>query len=71
MSTIRTYFPDSEPTSLNLFFLLNAACLALSGAATQTNFIAFGLTRPGLETTIYRIRREHANHFTTDAVQIK
>ena len=28
----------------------------------------FGLTRPGIEPTIYRIRDEHANHYTTNAV---
>ena len=26
------------------------------------------MTRPGLETTIYRIRGEHANHYATDAL---
>ena len=40
----------------------------LSGEATNTNFIIFGLTRPGIEPTIYRIRDEHANHYTTSAV---
>jgi hypothetical protein len=34
----------------------------LSRKATNTNFIVFGLTRPGLEPTIYRIRGEHADH---------
>jgi len=32
-----------------------------SGEATNTNFIVFGLTRPGLE-------GEPASHYTTDAV---
>jgi hypothetical protein len=41
----------------------------LSGEATNTNSLFFGLTRPGLEPTIYRIRGEHANHYATDAVQ--
>ena len=45
-----------------LLFLLNAACLA-------ENFIVFGMTRPGLEPTIYRTRGEHANHYATDAVK--
>jgi hypothetical protein len=36
----------------------------LSGEATNTNFIVFGLTRP----TIYRTRGEHANQYATDAV---
>jgi hypothetical protein len=30
--------------------------------------IVFGLTRPGLEPTIYRTRGEHANDYATDAV---
>jgi hypothetical protein len=42
-----------------------AACLA-----TNTNLIVFDLIRSGIEPTIYRIRGEHANHYTTDAVQI-
>ena len=40
----------------------------LSEEATNTNFIVFGLTRPGLEPTLYRTRGEHANHYATDAV---
>jgi hypothetical protein len=39
-----------------------------SGEATYINFIVFGLTRPGLEHTNYRIRGEHANLSTTDEV---
>jgi hypothetical protein len=48
-----------------LFLLLNDA--VLSGEATNTNLIVFGLTQPGLEPTIYRIRGEHTNHYRTDA----
>ena len=40
----------------------------ISGEATRTNFIVFGLTWPGLEPTIYRTRGEHANQYATDAV---
>jgi hypothetical protein len=40
----------------------------LIGEATNTNFIVFGLTRPGLEPTIYRTPDEHNNHYATDAV---
>jgi hypothetical protein len=40
----------------------------LSGEATNTNFIVFGLTRPGLKPTIYRTLGKHANHYTTDVV---
>jgi hypothetical protein len=31
-----------------------------SGEVRNTNFIVFGLTQPGLELTIYRIRGDHA-----------
>jgi hypothetical protein len=43
----------------------------LSGEATNTNFIVFGLTQPGLEPTIYRTRGEHTNHYATDGVHQK
>jgi hypothetical protein len=36
------------------------------GEATDTNFTVLGLTRSGLEPTIYRTQGEHANHYTTD-----
>ena len=39
------------------------------GEATNTNLIIFGLTRAGLEPTIYRTRGEHANLYATDAVK--
>ena len=38
----------------------------LNGEATNTNFIVFGLTRPGLPTTIYRILGDHVNRYATD-----
>ena len=38
----------------------------LSGEAANTNFKVFGLTRPGLEPTIYLTWSEH--HYATDAV---
>jgi hypothetical protein len=40
----------------------------LSEEATNTNFLVFDLTRPGLKSTIYHTRGEHTNHYTTDAV---
>jgi len=40
----------------------------LSGEATNTNFIVIGLTRSGLESTIYHTRGEHANHYSTNEV---
>jgi hypothetical protein len=36
----------------------------LNGEATNTNVIVFGLTRPGLEPSIYHARGEHSNHYT-------
>jgi hypothetical protein len=55
------HYPDSESTSLCSLSLM----LLVSGEATNTNFIFFGLTRPGLKPTTYRT---HANHYATDAV---
>jgi hypothetical protein len=42
----------------------------LGGEATNTNFIVFGLTRLGLEPTIYHTRGKHTNHYATDAVAV-
>ena len=38
----------------------------LSGEATNTNFIVFGLTRWRWKPRIYSTRGEHSNHYTTD-----
>ena len=35
----------------------------LSGEETNFNFLVFGLTRPGIESTIYCTRGKHANHY--------
>jgi len=40
----------------------------LSGEATNTNSIVFGLTLPGLEPTIYNTQGEHVNNYTPKAV---
>jgi len=39
-----------------------------SGEATNTNCIVFYLTRAELESTMYRTRDEHSNHYTTVVV---
>ena len=52
----------------SLLFLLNAACLPEKQQISIC--IVFGMTRPGLEPTIYRTRGEHSNHYATDAVRI-
>jgi hypothetical protein len=44
--------------------------VVLRGEATNTNYIVFGLTQPGLEPTTYSTRGEHANHYTTNAVKL-
>ena len=49
-----------------LLFLRNAVCLVEKQQIT--NFIVFGLTRSGIEPTIYCTRGEHAYHYTTDMV---
>jgi hypothetical protein len=60
-------YSDSEPTSLCSFSLLLRA--ERKNNKYQFYFTVFGLTRPGLEPTIYRIRGEHAaNHYATDVV---
>jgi hypothetical protein len=41
----------------------------LSGEATNTNFIDFGLTRSGIESMIYCTQGEYANYYTTDVVE--
>ena len=52
-------------TTKQCFLLLLSAGI-LNGEATITNIIVFGLTRLGFETTFYRIRGVHADHYTTD-----
>jgi hypothetical protein len=42
------------PTPSQPVFALTPYCCMLSGEATITNFLAFGLTRPGIEHTSYR-----------------
>ena len=43
-------------------FALTHSYVVLSGEATNTNFIVFGLTRLSLKTTTYHTRGKHANH---------
>jgi hypothetical protein len=43
----------------------------LSREATNTNYIVFGLTRPGCKLMIYHTRGQHANHYATDAGFLK
>jgi hypothetical protein len=38
----------------------------LSGEATNTNVIVFGLTRLGIEPKIYHTGGKHANHYSTN-----
>ena len=49
----------------SLLFLLNAACLV---EKQQIPISVFVLTWPGLESTIYCTRGQHANHYAIDAV---
>ena len=52
----------------SLLFLLIAACLPEKQQISIC--IVFGMTRLGLEPTIYRNRGEHSNHYASDAVRI-
>ena len=49
-------------------FALSPLCCMLSGEATNTNFIVFGLSRLWLEPTIYRTRGELSTETTYRAV---
>ena len=49
-------------------FGLNRECCMLSGNAANTDFIVFGLIRPGLEPMIYHAQGEHGDHYAKDAV---
>jgi hypothetical protein len=54
----RTYYPDSEPASLGSFYL-EVACLSEKKLLPVIDRVKL---------TIYRIRDEHTNHYTTAAV---
>jgi hypothetical protein len=43
--------------------------VVLSGEAADTNFLVNDLTQSAFEPTIHCTRGEHANHYTTNAVQ--
>jgi hypothetical protein len=45
--------------------------LSRGEAATDANFIVFGLTRTGFEPMNYGTQDEHANYYTTDVVPLK
>ena len=55
----------------NQSWLLLLKYCVLSGEATNTNFIVFGFTQPGLEPTIYHTRGEHTYHYTTDVLHMQ
>lgn len=59
----RTHYPDSTPTNLCSF------CQYCVIRKYQYNLKVVGLTGPGRDTTIYRIRGDAANHYTIDAVE--
>ena len=46
-------------------FALSLWCSGISGEATKTNFIVFGVNRSVHEPMIYHTWGEHTNHYTT------
>ena len=44
--------------------------MLLSGEVNNTNIIVFAMIRSGLELMIYRTRGDHANHYTTEQVDV-
>ena len=49
-------------------FAFSPICCVHIREAINNNFIVCGLTRPGLEPIIHCTRHEHADYYTTDAV---
>jgi hypothetical protein len=41
----------------------------ISGEAINTKLIVIGLTRPGIEPSIYHTWDEQANHYTTEVAE--
>jgi hypothetical protein len=60
-----TLYTDPEATSRSLLLLLNISYLA---EKQQIPILSCGLTKPGLDPTIYHTRSKHAYYYTTDAV---
>ena len=58
--------PDLSTVDIILILSLPVFAFLLSREATNTNFIVFDLTRPGLECMIYRTQGEHTNQFITN-----
>jgi uroporphyrinogen-III synthase len=65
VATLGHIIPNRANQSVLL--LLNSARLS---EKQQILIIVFGLIRPYLKSTIYHIRGEYANHYTTDAVHL-
>jgi hypothetical protein len=65
--SLKQQFADRHVTPIGHIILIpSQPVFALS---PYCYFIVFGLTRTGIEPTIYCTRGEHANHYTTDAVR--
>ena len=56
--------------SATLSWLLGNRSVVCLVEKQQIPMLVFGLTRPGIEPTMYRTRVEHANHYTTDAAML-
>jgi hypothetical protein len=58
-------------TNAHLVFKQQPICLQHFSSVPErrranTSFIVYGLTQAGLEPTIFHLRGEHTNHYTTD-----
>jgi hypothetical protein len=60
-------FPDKIEWKYSMHVLFSFS-LMICYVTTNTSFIVLYLIRPGIEPTIYHIWGEHANHYTTGAV---
>ena len=55
---------------ISIILITSLYSYLLSGEATNINLIVFGLTQSWLEPTIYHTQGDHANNYTTDALQL-
>ena len=73
LATGRWFSPGTPFYSTNKTDRNNITAILLKVAlntTTQTNFIFFSLTQPGLKPTICHTRNERTNHYNIDAVDI-
>ena len=69
-SSLKQQSSGKHVSSLRLIILIPRLLLScvFSREAQHINIVVFGLTRSGLESTIYRRVSDHVNHYSTDTL---